>query len=132
MKTTGTGTKSDQIALGMAQYFEEHAKGKFDVKFVYKSTKTKTVTKTVGEAKVPFVPQDTITVLDLAFEMDRKANVIVNVEIVGAGGHSVKLMALNTSSKDGKYNVAFVNPADGKIVGKLDLSLLRVPAVWIT
>ena len=70
---------------------------------------------------MPFVPQDTITVLDLASEMDRKANVIVNVEIVGAGGHSVKLMALNTSSKDGKYNVAFVNPADGKIMqGTMD------------
>ncbi len=119
METSGVhGTKGDKMALGLADYLEEHAKGKFAVKFTYKSSKSgKTSTKSVRGSSVVFERTDSISVIDLGAEMDKKANIIVvHVREDDNKAHARKIVALDTKGTGGRYKVAFADPEKGKII----------------
>ena len=118
MKTSGVhGTDSDKMALGLADYLAEHAKGRFEVKLVYKSNKpAKTYKSGPKGNQITFERTDSITEGVMETEMNKKANIIVAyVRQQDGKGHAMKMMALSTSGKNGKYKVAFADPASGKI-----------------
>ena len=117
MNTSGAhGTKTEKIGLGLASYLSEHAPGKFNIRFIYLSKSTKIVVKGPKDTPVKFVPTDSIGVTALSLEMENKANIIVNYKKEDGGGHTMKLVALNTKAEGGKYKAAFANPQTGTIM----------------
>ncbi len=119
METSGVhGTKGDKMALGLADYLEEHAKGKLRVKLTYVSLKPgNTYTKTVRGSPVVFERTDSITVGDLGAQMDKKANIIaVHVREDDKKAHARKIVALDTKGEKGKHKVAFADPERGEVI----------------
>lgn len=117
MKTNARfGTGLENAALAMGQYIYDHGYGKnFTVKVYYRSIKP-AENRTAG-MPVSFIPlTNGVSYYEVRDEFMAGENVIVNMK-QSVGGHSMKLIALNTTRQgDGSYLVAFADPETGEVV----------------